>query len=76
MELEKLTEIISKVMNMDASEITEDTTFVGDLGADSLSVFEIIVGIEEEFDIELDSEGTQQIVTVGDAVDQIRNIMR
>ena len=51
MEFEKLQEIISEVLNVDADEITMDTTFVDDLGADSLDVFQILMGIEEEFDI-------------------------
>ncbi len=53
MEFEKLQEIIAEVLNVDADEITMDTTFVDDLGADSLDVFQIIMGIEEEFDIEI-----------------------
>ena len=53
MEFEKLQGIIAEVLNVDADEITPDTTFVDDLGADSLDVFQIIMGIEEEFDIEI-----------------------
>ena len=65
--------IIADVFNVDADEITMDTTFVDDLGADSLDVFQIIMGIEEEFDIEIPSEEAEKIVTVGDAVEQIKN---
>ena len=72
MELEKLQDIIAEVLNVDPSEITEDTTFVDDLGADSLDVFEIIMGIEEEFDIEIDTEDAEKIVYVSDAVEQIK----
>ena len=57
---------------MDASDITMETTFVDDLGADSLDIFQIIMGIEEEFDIEIDNDDAEKIVTVGDAVEQIR----
>ena len=64
MELEKLKDIIAEVLNVDPSEITEDTTFVDDLGADSLDVFQIIMGIEEEFDIEIDTEDAEKIVYV------------
>ena len=46
--------------------------FVDDLGADSLDIFQIIMGIEEEFDIEIDNDDAEKIVTVGDAVEQIR----
>ena len=73
MEFEKLQEIIAVVLNVDPEEITMDTTFVDDLGADSLDVFQIIMGIEEEFDIEISNEDAEKIVTVGDAVEQIKN---
>ena len=54
--------------------ITADTTFVDDLGADSLDIFQIIMGMEEEYDIELENEVAEQIRTVGDAVEAIRAI--
>ncbi len=73
MEFEKLQEIIAEVLNVDADEITMDTTFVDDLGADSLDVFQIIMGIEEVFDIEISNEDAEKIVSVGDAVEQIKN---
>ena len=74
MELEKIKAIIAEVLNIDADSITEDTTSVDDLGADSLDIFQIIMGIEEEYDIELDNESVEQIQTVGDAVEAIRTI--
>ena len=74
MELEKIKAIIAEVLNIDADSITEDTTFVDDLGADSLDIFQIIMGIEEEYDIELENESVEQIQTVGDAVEAIRAI--
>ena len=73
MEFEKLQEIIAEVLNVDADEITMDTTFVDDLGADSLDVIQIIMGIEEVFDIEIANEDAEKIVSVGDAVEQIKN---
>ncbi len=73
MEFEKLQEIIAEVLNVDADEITMETTFVDDLGADSLDVFQIIMGIEEEFDIEIANEDAEKIVSVGDAVEKIKN---
>ena len=73
MELEMLRKVIAEVLNVDQAEITMDTTFVDDLGADSLDVFQIIMGIEETFDIEIDNEEAEKIVTVGDAVEQIKN---
>ena len=75
MEFEKLKKIISEVLNVDEDEITPDTTFVDDLGADSLDVFQIIMGIEEEFDIEIENENAENIVTVGDAVEEIKNAL-
>ena len=73
MEFEKLQGIIAEVLYVEPEEITMDTTFVDDLGADSLDIFQIIMGIEEEFDIEIPNEAAEQIVTVGDAVEQIKN---
>ena len=75
MEFEKLQQIIAEVLNIDADEITMNTTFVDDLGADSLDVFQIIMGIEEEFDIEIPPEAAEKIVSVGDAVEQIKNAL-
>ena len=69
---EKLKSIIAEVLNVEEDEITMDTTFVDDLGADSLDVFQIIMGLEEEFDIEIPNEEAEKIVTVGDAVEQIK----
>ena len=66
---------ISEVLNVDAEEITMDTTFVDDLGADSLDIFQIIMGIEEEFDIEISNEDAEKIVSVGDAVEEIKNAL-
>lgn len=73
MEFEKLQEIIVDVLNVNPDEITMDTTFVDDLGADSLDIFQIIMGIEEAFDIEIANEDAESIVTVWDAVEQIKN---
>ncbi len=73
MEFEKLQSIIAEVLNVEAEDITMATTFVDDLGADSLDVFQIIMGIEEEFDIEIPQDAVENIVTVGDAVEQIKN---
>lgn len=73
MEFEKLQEIIADVLAVNAEEITMDTTFVDDLGADSLDIFQIIMGIEDAFDIEIDNEDAEKIVTVADAVEQIKN---
>lgn len=72
MEFEKLRDIIVEVLNVDETEVTMESTFIDDIGADSLDVFQIIMGIEEEFDIEIPNEEAEKIVTVGDAVEQIK----
>lgn len=75
MEFQKLKEIIVDVLNVDAEDIKMETTFVDDLGADSLDIFQIIMGIEESFDVEIENEEAEKIVTVGDAVEQIKKAM-
>ncbi len=75
MEFEKLKQVIADVLNVDPEEITMETTFVDDLGADSLDVFQIIMGIEEEFDIEIPAESAEKITTVEEAVNMIKNAM-
>ena len=63
MEFEKLQAIIADVLNVPKDDITPETTFVDDLGADSLDIFQIIMGIEEEFDIEIDNEEAEKITS-------------
>lgn len=75
MEFEKLQDIIADVLNVSKDDIHPETTFVDDLGADSLDIFQIIMGIEEEFDIEMPNEDVEHIVTVGDAVEEIKKIV-
>ena len=72
MEFDLLKEIIDQVLNVDAAEITADTTFVDDLGADSLDVFQIIMGVEEKLNIEVDTDAAEKLSTVGDAVELIK----
>ena len=73
MEFEKLKKIIAEVLNVDPDEITMETTFQDDLGADSLDVYQIIMGIEEEFNIEIPAESAEQVTTVEEAVEMIKN---
>ena len=75
MEFEKLQKIVAEVLNVEPEEVTMASTFVDDLGADSLDVFQIVMGIEEEFDIERPAEVAEKIATVGDAVEQIKNAL-
>jgi acyl carrier protein len=72
MEFEKLQSIIAEVLNIDAAKITPETTFVDDLGADSLDVLQIVMAIEDAFDIKIPDDVTDKITTVQDAVDQIK----
>ena len=72
MEFEKLKKVIAEVLSVDPEEITMDTTFTDDLGADSLDVFQIIMGLEEEFDIEIPPEKAE-ITTVEEAVELIKS---
>ena len=73
MEFEKLKKVIAEVLNVDTGEIALETTFMDDLGADSLDVFQIIMGIEEEFDIEIPAEKAEKITTVEEAVELIKS---
>ena len=75
MEFEKLKSIIAEVLNVDPDEITTETTFTDDLGADSLDVYQIIMGIEDAFDIKIDEETAESITTVGQAADLIKDAL-
>lgn len=75
MELEILQRIVSEVLNVDVSEVNPETTFVDDLGADSLDVFQIVSGIENEFDIEIEPEKVEKLKTVKDAIELIKSYM-
>ena len=75
MELEKLQQIIAEVLNVDASEVMPGTTFTEDLGADSLDLYQIILGVEDAFDIEFPQEEAEKIVTVADAIDLIQRVV-
>ena len=75
MELEKLQQIIAEVLNVDASEVMPGTTFTDDLGVDSLDLYQIILGVEDAFDIEIPQEEAEKIVTVGDAVELIQRVV-
>lgn len=72
MEFETLKKVIAEVLNVDPDEIRPESTFTGDLGADSLDVFQIIMGLEEEFNIEIPEDSAEKVVTVEDAVEMIK----
>jgi len=74
MEFEKIKQIIAEQMGKDESEITMDTHFVDDLGADSLDLFQIISELEEAFGIEFNQDDLDKVATVGDAVRYVQNL--
>ncbi|AGK97337.1 acyl carrier protein [Clostridium pasteurianum] len=69
---EKVKDIIAEQLGLDASEITLQSSFVDDLGADSLDIVELIMALEEEFDIEFPDEDAEKVATVGDVVEYIK----
>ena len=69
---EKVKEVIVDLLKTEESEITMESSFVDDLGADSLDLVELIMGLENEFDIEIPDEEAEKIQTVGDAVNYIK----
>ncbi len=72
---EKIQEIVSVQFNVEKDKITKDTLFKDDLNADSLDLVELIMSIEDEFDIEVEDENMEEINTIGDVVDYIVNIL-
>ncbi len=72
MEVDKLKEIIGNVMNIETDTITEETTFIDDLGADSLDIFQIVLSLEEEYDVEFENEEIEEIQSVKDAVEVLK----
>ena len=73
MEFERVKNVIVDQPSVDADEVTLEASFVDDLGADSLDVVELIMGLETEFDIEIPDEDAEKISTVGDAVEYIKS---
>lgn len=76
MEFEKLKQVIASVLNVDPKEIEPQTTFMEDLGADSLDVYQIMMGVEDEFDIALDPKKVEEISTVGEALKLLKESTR
>lgn len=75
MVFEKIRAIIAEQLNIDEDTITMESSFREDLGADSLDVVELVMAVEEEFDVEFDDEEAENILTVGDAVNYITELM-
>ena len=70
--LDKVREIVVDELSVEAEQVSEEATFVDDLGADSLDVVELVMRLEEEFDIEIPDEDAEKITTVGEAVTYIK----
>ncbi len=69
---EKVREVISNVLGIEPENITMESSFIEDLGADSLDVVELIMDLQDEFDIEIPDEEAEKVQTVGDVVDYIK----
>ncbi len=70
---EKVQEKVAEQLGVDAEEVTLESSFIDDLGADSLDIVELLMALEEEFDIEIPDEEAEKLSTVGDVVDYIKN---
>ena len=66
-------EVVVEQLDCDAAEVKEDSKFIEDLGADSLDVVELVMALEEKFDIEIPDEDAEKILTVADAIKYIEN---
>ena len=73
MELEQIKKILAEQFSMNEDDITMDTSFAEDIGADSLDLVELVMALEQEFDIEIDDDEVEKIKTVGDAVRYIKD---
>ena len=71
--LEKMKEMVADQLNVDAAEITAETFFKDDLGADSLDLFELVMALEEEYNVEIPSEDLEKLTTVGAVMDYLKS---
>ena len=69
---EKIRQIIAEQLDVDLSKFTDEKRFIEDLDADSLDTVEIIIAIEDEYHIEIDDDNAEKIITVGDAIRQLK----
>lgn len=72
---EKLKEIIAEKLNVNEDDITLESSFADDLEADSIALFELVMAIEDAFDVEIDDDSIEQIVTVGDVVNYLGDVI-
>ncbi|HLS91506.1 MAG TPA: acyl carrier protein [Limnochordia bacterium] len=71
--MDRVKELVVEQLGVDAEEVTEEASFIDDLGADSLDIVELVMAFEEEFDLEIPDEDAEKIRTVGDAVEYIKS---
>ena len=71
--LEEMKEMIAEQLNCEESSITETTSFKDDLGADSLDLFELVMALEEKYEVEIPSEELAELTTVGAAMEYLKN---
>ena len=70
--LEKMKEIIAEQLSVDADSITESSSFKEDLGADSLDLFELVMALEDEYNVEIPAEELAELATVGDVIEYLK----
>ncbi|MDO5579539.1 MAG: acyl carrier protein [Planctomycetia bacterium] len=73
---EKVIDIISEQLNVDKEKINRETDIANDLGADSLDIAELMIALEEQFDINIDEENAQNVNTVGQVIDHINSALK
>ena len=71
--LEKMQELIADQLSVDADSITESSNFKDDLGADSLDLYELIMALEEEYDVEIPTDDLENIATVGEVINFLKD---
>lgn len=69
---EKMKEIVADQLNVDAEEVTMTASFKDDLGADSLDLFQLVMALEEEYEVEIPSEDLESLTTVGDVMQYLK----
>ena len=74
MEFEKVRDIVAEVMNMEPEEVTMESTFVDDLGCDSLDIQQILLAIQSELNVKIPDDALEGFETVGDGVEQLENL--
>ncbi len=71
--LEKIKEMVAEQLNVEAADLTAETSFKEDLGADSLDLFELVTNLEDEYEIEIPSEELEKLTTVGAVADYLKS---